>query len=75
MSPRSLSLGTLQEVPEEDLFVFVSLSPGVFQKETQRKAKLSVIVSCVVCLLVFCMKQAPGEDLFVIHVACLLVLC
>ena len=53
MSPRSLSLGTLQEVPEEDLYVFVSLSPGVFQKETQRKAKLSVIVSCVICLLVF----------------------
>ena len=44
MSPRSLSFGTLEEVPEEDLFVFVSLSPGVFQKETQRKAKLSVIV-------------------------------
>ena len=27
---RSLSLGTLEEVPEEGLFVFVSLSPGVF---------------------------------------------
>ena len=53
MSPRSLSLGALEEVPEEGLFVFVSLSPGVFQKETRRKAKLSVIVSCVVCLLVF----------------------
>ena len=49
----SLSLGTLEEVPEEGLFVFVSLSPGVFRKETQRKAKLSVIVSCVICLLVF----------------------
>ena len=47
MSPRSLSFGTLEEVPEEGLFVFVSLSPGVFRKETQRKAKLSVIVSCV----------------------------
>ena len=40
MSPRSLSFGTLEEVPEEGLFVFVSLSPGVFRKETQRKAKL-----------------------------------
>ena len=74
MSPRSLSLGTLEEVPEEGLFVFVSLSPGVFRKETQRKAKLSVIVSCVVCLLVF-WEEAPGEDLFVIYVVCLLVLC
>ena len=26
MSPRSLSLDTLQEVPEKDLYVFVSLS-------------------------------------------------
>ena len=38
------------EVPEEDLYVFVSLSPGV-------------------------LREAPGEDLFVIYVACLLVLC
>ena len=38
MSPRSLSFGTLEVVPEEVLFVFVSLSPGVFRKETQRKA-------------------------------------
>ena len=29
MSSCSLSLGTLKGVPEEGLFVFVSLSPGV----------------------------------------------
>ena len=52
MSPRSLSFGTLQEVPEEDLYVFVSLSPGVFRKETQRKAKLCVGLWCI-CLQVF----------------------
>ena len=58
MSPRSLSLGTLEEVPEEGLFVFVSL---LVYSERKPRGRLSCLSSCVVCPLFW--------YLFVIYVA------
>ena len=83
MSPRSLSFGTMEEVPEEGLFV--SLSPGVFRKETQRKAKLSVSWCSEAGsrrrLVYLCslspgtlLKGVPGEGFYVPGVVCPLVL-